>query len=97
MNEINGHLERLFRAAAQATDSGPPGVPEPLEERILRNWRQALEQRQVSAMSALVRAGLVCACAVLLFSSVAGLRVWRQSSANEFVGLDTAIRLTLLP
>ena len=96
MNHNDRCLQQLFRAAARAAHPLPAEAPFDLEQRVLAAWREGLGEDVYDLFIPLVRAAVVCACAIMLLSAGFALHAWSEAPPNELVLLDSAIQLTLL-
>jgi len=96
MNQTEFCLQRLLRSARRASVPLPAEAPFELEAHILSAWRDgsASEENRILLRPVLRRA-VLCACAILVISTVLTLRSWKEGPADELMIVDTAIQLTL--
>jgi hypothetical protein len=97
MNSIDSILQRLCRAAAHAPRDLPAEAPFPLEARILAQWRAGASETPALLCWPVVRGAFVCACAIVVISTVLSLRSLTDAPSNEMVIVDSMIQLTLMP
>jgi hypothetical protein len=96
MKNIDNALQRLFRSAAQVPDQTDSSVPFGFETRVVALWR-ANGNAGNNGIGRLVRRVAVLAAAVILVSSAAAFREFRDArdivdpDSNEFAIADTAI------
>jgi hypothetical protein len=96
MNDTDRCLQQLFRAAARVPNPLPAEAPFDLEQRVLAAWRGGSAGDAPAFLIPLVRAAVVCACAIVMISAALALRAWTEGPPNELVILDSAIQLTVL-
>jgi hypothetical protein len=84
MNPLDHHLDRLFRAAAQAPRPAPVEVPFAVECRVLAQWRQRPADTDVwndlLNFLPLLRRGFALACALALLSLAVSF--WEMEGAD---------------
>ena len=102
MNASPDPLDRLFRAAARASDAAIPSVPRSVEAGVLAELRAqpTAERDPWFAFLPLFRAGLAVAASLVLLAVLIGLKPATPApslEAEEDVFLTSAIELNYLP
>lgn len=97
MKSMNDHLERLFKAAAQAPQVWPAEAPFALEIKAIRDWRALTAADESLFVVRLFRWAFVGACLMVLLSVAANYQALRESGPNVLSLADSAIKMSLLP
>jgi len=95
MNRIDRHLERLFRAAALASQRPLGELSFAVEARVLGQWRAASGPAGRPSLLPLFRTGLAFACVLLLATVALSLREMKQTAADEWTLPNSAVNLAL--
>ena len=95
MNHTDFCLHRLFRSARRASLSLPAEAPFDFEMRVLNAWRAGSGTSPSALLAPVFHRAFVCACAILVISTVLTLRSWKEGAADELTIVDTAIQLAL--
>ena len=97
MKMMNHHLERLFKAAAQAPQDCPVEAPFALEIKAIRDWRTAAPEDESLFVARLFRWAFVGACLMVLLSVAANYQALQDAGPNVLSLADSAIKMSLLP
>ncbi len=91
-------LERLFRSAAQASESAPAELPFSFDTRVLAAWHSGRVVNEFAELSRFLRGAGVIACAVFVIAGAAAYRQYRDETkfaslpTNEYAIADSAIQ-----
>jgi hypothetical protein len=96
MNSTDLCLQRLLRSARRVRTPLPGEAPFHVETQILHAWREGLAPENIPLPLPILRGAFICACAILIISTVLTLRSLKEGTPDEVMILDNAIQLTLL-
>lgn len=91
-------LRRLFEAAKGAPEGSPETLPESLKTRVLAHWRSGnLAGDTWSALAALFRRGLICACLAMAVCVVWSYGELTQVPDNDLAIASYELRAEVMP
>jgi hypothetical protein len=99
MGDAGFKIERLLRSAAQATPEDSSFAPFGFETRVVALWRAGAANGNGNGVAGLIRRVAIMAVAVIVVSTAATIREFKQTQenigeplANEFAIADSAIQ-----
>jgi hypothetical protein len=99
MDNVDPKLDRLLRSAAQAGDDAPGSAPFGFDTRVVALWRAGAANANGNGVAHLLRRVAILATIVIVISTAAALREFKQSRetfgepmSNEFALADSAIQ-----
>lgn len=97
MKMSNDPLQRLFRAAAMASNEIPAAPPAALENRVMARWRNAEAEDEFDLLANLLRRAAVFASLIMVLSMGWGWMQSRSENDSETALANYAMNIQLPP
>ncbi len=97
MKRLDGRLQRLFEAAAQAPEETPGPLPFAVEAGVLGRWRSAPVEDDFARLAVVFRRAVICAGLIMVLSIVWNRRETASPAASAVALANYEINAHLPP